>query len=143
MPEANESGPDEVTTIDVPDAPTPVVVKKKTKKPASKAKKTPPPGEGHNGGPPLDDEEEPTVAGPPEVTGAELKGLIERIERLTEEKQAVGDDIKEVFSEAKVKGYDVKIMRKVLARRKVAREKLTEEEMLVDTYERALESEFV
>lgn len=61
----------------------------------------------------------------------QLKSLVERIERLEEEKAALSADIKEVYSEAKGHGFDVKILRKVVRIRKMdAAERSTEEEML-------------
>jgi uncharacterized protein (UPF0335 family) len=70
----------------------------------------------------------------------QLKSLIERVERLEEEKAALSADIKEVYGEAKGHGFDVKIMRKVIRIRKMdAAERSTEEEML-DLYLSALGS---
>ncbi len=61
----------------------------------------------------------------------QLKSLVERIERLEEEKAALSADIKEVYAEAKGHGFDVKILRKVVRIRKMdAAERSTEEEML-------------
>lgn len=61
----------------------------------------------------------------------QLKSVVERIERLEEEKAALSADIKEVYAEAKGNGFDVKILRKVVAIRKLdAAERSTEEEML-------------
>ncbi|MGN6063807.1 DUF2312 domain-containing protein [Brevundimonas diminuta] len=67
-----------------------------------------------------------------------LRSIIERLERLDEDKQAVMTDMKEVFAEAKGEGYDVKVLRKVLARRKQDRAKLQEEEAIMDLYLSAL-----
>jgi uncharacterized protein (UPF0335 family) len=67
-----------------------------------------------------------------------LKGLIERVERLEEEKNNLLSDIKEVFSEAKGLGYDPKIMRKVLIIRKMDVDERLEQEALLDTYRNAL-----
>lgn len=70
----------------------------------------------------------------------QLKSLIERVERLEEEKAALASDIKDVYAEAKGHGFDVKIMRKVVRIRKMdAAERSTEEEML-DLYLSALGS---
>ena len=70
----------------------------------------------------------------------QLKSLIERVERLEEEKAALASDIKEVYAEAKGHGFDTKIMRKVVRIRKMdAAERSTEEEML-DLYLSALGS---
>lgn len=61
----------------------------------------------------------------------QLKSVVERIERLEEDKAALSADIKEVYAEAKGNGFDVKILRKVVAIRKLdAAERSTEEEML-------------
>ncbi|BCW88373.1 hypothetical protein sos41_15120 [Alphaproteobacteria bacterium SO-S41] len=68
----------------------------------------------------------------------QLKSLVERVERLEEEKAALSADIKEVYAEAKGHGFDVKILRKVVRIRKMdAAERSTEEEML-DLYLSAL-----
>lgn len=64
----------------------------------------------------------------------QLKAIIERIERLEEDRAAVMTDIKEVYAEAKGNGFDVKILRKVIAIRKKDRAKLQEEEALIDLY---------
>jgi len=63
-----------------------------------------------------------------------LKTIIERIERLEEDKAAVAADIKEVFAEAKGEGFDVKILRKVVRLRKQDKAKRQEEEALLDLY---------
>ena len=63
-----------------------------------------------------------------------LRTLIERIERLEEDKAAVASDIKEVFAEAKGEGYDVKTLRKVLRIRKQDRTKRQVEEAILDLY---------
>lgn len=70
----------------------------------------------------------------------QLKSIVERIERLEEEKAALSADIKEVYAEAKGNGFDVKILRKVIRIRKMdASERSTEEEML-DLYLSAIMS---
>jgi uncharacterized protein (UPF0335 family) len=63
-----------------------------------------------------------------------LKTIIERIERLEEDKAAVSADLKEVFAEAKGEGFDVKILRKVVRLRKQDKAKRQEEEALLDLY---------
>ncbi|HEY3889652.1 MAG TPA: DUF2312 domain-containing protein [Caulobacteraceae bacterium] len=63
-----------------------------------------------------------------------LKTLVERIERLEEDKAAVSGDLKEVYLEAKGEGFDVKILRKVVRLRKQDKAKRQEEEALVDLY---------
>ncbi len=69
---------------------------------------------------------------------SQLKAIVERIERLEEDKAAVMADLKEVFSEAKGNGYDVKILRKVIRIRKQDRAKRQEEEAILDLYLNAI-----
>ena len=64
----------------------------------------------------------------------QLKSIIERIERLEQEKAEVAEQIKEVFAEAKANGFDVKTLRKVVRIRKQDRAKRQEEEALLDLY---------
>jgi uncharacterized protein (UPF0335 family) len=64
----------------------------------------------------------------------QLRAIIERIERLEEDKAAVANDLKEVFAEAKGNGFDVKILRKVIRIRKQDRAKRQEEEALLNLY---------
>lgn len=69
------------------------------------------------------------------ISQQRLKSFIERIERLEDEKKkALSGDIKEVYSEAKSGGFDTKIMRKVIARRKFDKAELQEQEALIDIY---------
>jgi len=72
------------------------------------------------------------------ATGARLRSFIERIERLEEEKKALADDIKEVYSEAKGQGFDTKTMRKIISLRKKDPDDRAEEDALLDTYKSAL-----
>jgi uncharacterized protein (UPF0335 family) len=72
------------------------------------------------------------------VTGKKLKSFIERIERLEEEKQGLGADIREVFSEAKSGGFDTKIMRQIIKLRKIEIEKRREQEELLELYKTAI-----
>ncbi len=72
------------------------------------------------------------------VPADQLRTIIERIERLEEEKKALAEDIKEVFAEAKGNGFDVKIIRKIISLRKRDRAELDEEETLLEVYMRAL-----
>ncbi len=64
----------------------------------------------------------------------QLKSVIERIERLEEDKAAVMNDLKEVYAEAKGNGFDVKVLRKVVRLRKQDKAKRLEEEALIDLY---------
>ena len=72
------------------------------------------------------------------VTADELKQFIERVERLEEEKRDVAEQIKEVMAEAKGRGYDTKIMRKVIALRRREADDIAEEEAILDMYKAAL-----
>ncbi len=73
-----------------------------------------------------------------EATDDRLRLLIERIERLEEEKKGIADDIRDVYSEAKAVGYDPKIMRQVVRLRKMKPDDRNEMEMVLDTYKAAL-----
>jgi uncharacterized protein (UPF0335 family) len=68
----------------------------------------------------------------------QLKALVERIERLEEEKKTIAADIKEVYAEAKGNGFDIKILRKVISLRKKDPSDRMEEEALLDVYLAAL-----
>lgn len=72
-------------------------------------------------------------------TAQHLRQFIERIERLEEDKVALGQDIREVFAEAKGAGFDVKIMRQVIKLRKMNTDERSELEHLLDTYMHALD----
>lgn len=67
-------------------------------------------------------------------TKEQLVQLIEQVETLEDQKQGVQENIKDVYSVAKSRGFDTKTMRKIVRLRKVSREKRQEEEMLLDTY---------
>jgi len=73
------------------------------------------------------------------IAADKLRSFIERIEHLEEEKKAIADDIREVFAEAKGDGFDVKIMRTILKLRKMDAADRDEQEMLIDTYRKALD----
>ena len=66
-----------------------------------------------------------------------LRSLIERIERLEEEKKAIAGDIRDIFAEAKSAGFDVKVMREILKLRKMDAADRDEKELLLDTYRKA------
>lgn len=72
------------------------------------------------------------------VAADELRLLIERIERLEEDKKAVSEDIREVYSEAKSRGYDAKIMRQIIKLRAMEDHDRAEFEAILDTYIAAL-----
>ena len=68
-----------------------------------------------------------------------LRSLIERIERLEEEKKALGGDIRDIYAEAKSAGFDTKIMRTIIKLRKMNASDREEQEYLLDTYRKALD----
>ncbi len=67
-----------------------------------------------------------------------LRSLIERIERLEEERKALGNDIKDIYGEAKSAGFDVKVLRTIIRLRKQEPAEIEEQETLLDVYRRAL-----
>ena len=75
-------------------------------------------------------------AGP--VSADRLKSFVERIEKLEEERKAISGDIRDVYSEAKGVGYDVKTMRKIISLRKMEAADRDEQDALLDTYKHAL-----
>lgn len=72
------------------------------------------------------------------VDGQHLRAFIERVENLAEEKQAIADDIKAVYAEAKATGFDTKIIRKIVALRKQDKHKREEEAEILDLYMTAI-----
>jgi uncharacterized protein (UPF0335 family) len=72
------------------------------------------------------------------IAADELKLLIERIERLEEEKKAIADDVKDVYGEAKSRGYDTKTMRGIIRLRKMETHVRQEAEAMMQTYMQAL-----
>jgi uncharacterized protein (UPF0335 family) len=72
------------------------------------------------------------------VAADQLRTIVERIERLEEEKKEVAEQIKEVYAEAKGNGYDTKTLRKVVALRKKDPSERSEEEAMLDLYLHAL-----
>jgi len=75
---------------------------------------------------------------PDSVAQDQIKAFIERIERLEEEKKAIGGDIKEVYAEAKGNGFDTKVLRKIIAIRKQDAQERLEQEALLELYMTAL-----
>lgn len=84
-------------------------------------------------GEPVDDD--PQVGG---IAADRLRSIIERIERLEEERKALGSDIKDIYSEAKSAGFDVKVIRAIIRIRKQEPADVEEQESLLDVYRRAL-----
>ncbi len=72
------------------------------------------------------------------VTAGELRQFIERFERLDEEKKTIAEQQKEVMAEAKARGYDTKVMRKIIALRKRDENDISEEEAVLEMYKEAL-----
>lgn len=73
-----------------------------------------------------------------EVSGARLKSFIERVERLEEARKTLGEDITDVYSEAKATGFEPAVMRKIVALRKMNLEKRREAQELLDLYMSAI-----
>ena len=79
--------------------------------------------------------DEPAAGG---IAADRLRSLIERIERLEEERKALGSDIKDIYAEAKSAGFDVKVLRKLIGLRKVEAREREEMDGLLDVYMKAL-----
>ena len=73
------------------------------------------------------------------IASDRLRSLIERIERLEEEKKALSSDIRDIFAEAKSAGFDIKIMRTILKLRKMDASDRDEQEAILDLYRKALD----
>ena len=72
------------------------------------------------------------------VAADRLRGIVDRIERLEEERKALGADIRDIYSEAKSAGFDVKALRELIKIRKQDAARVEETETLLDVYRRAL-----
>lgn len=72
------------------------------------------------------------------IAADRLRSIVERIERLEEERKALAGDIKDIFAEAKSAGFDVKVLRQVISLRKKEPAEVEEQETLLDLYRRAL-----
>jgi uncharacterized protein (UPF0335 family) len=72
------------------------------------------------------------------VSAERLRSLVERIERLEEERRALGGDIKDIYAEAKSAGFDVKVIRQLIRIRRQDTNEVQEQETLLDVYRRAL-----
>ena len=68
----------------------------------------------------------------------QLKAVVERVERLEEEKKAIADDIKDVYAEAKAHGFDVRALRTIVRLRKQDNDERKEQEAILETYMHAL-----
>ena len=72
------------------------------------------------------------------IAADRLRGIIERVERLEEERKALAGDIKDIFAEAKSAGFDVKVIRQIIRIRQQEPAEVEEQETLLDVYRRAL-----
>ena len=72
------------------------------------------------------------------IAADRLRSLIERIERLEEERKALGSDIKDIYAEAKSAGFDIKVLRQLISIRRKEPAEVEEQESLLDIYRRAL-----
>jgi uncharacterized protein (UPF0335 family) len=72
------------------------------------------------------------------IAADRLRSLVERIERLEEERKALGSDIKDIYAEAKSAGFDVKVLRQLIRIRKQEPADVEEQETLLDVYRRAI-----
>lgn len=82
-----------------------------------------------------DDQEQPSSY---RVTAGELRAFVERFERLDAEKKDLADQQKEVMAEAKSRGYDTKVLRKIVALRKMDPQEVSEAEAVLELYKEAL-----
>ena len=78
-------------------------------------------------------------AKPGGVAADRLRSLVERIERLEEERKALGSDIRDIYTEAKSAGFDVKVLRQLIRLRRQEPADVEEQETLLDVYRRALD----
>lgn len=79
-----------------------------------------------------------TEIGHNSIAKDQLKSIIERVERLEEDKAAIASDIKDVYAEAKGNGFDAKALRRIVALRKQDPDKRAEQDAILDTYMHAL-----
>ena len=81
------------------------------------------------------DTDKPETGG---IAADRLRSIVDRIERLEEERKALGNDIKDIYAEAKSAGFDVKVLRQLIRIRKQEAAEVEEQETLLDVYRRAL-----
>ncbi len=72
------------------------------------------------------------------IAADRLRSIVERVERLEEERRGLADNIKDIFAEAKSAGFDVKVVRQIISIRKKEPAEVEEQETLLDLYRRAL-----
>ena len=83
----------------------------------------------------MDETDKPETGG---IAADRLRSLVDRIERLEEERKALGSDIKDIYAEAKSAGFDVKVLRQLIRIRKQEPAEVEEQETMLDVYRRAL-----
>ncbi len=83
-------------------------------------------------------DEADTASGSGPVAAERLRGLVERIERLEDERKALAGDIKDIYAEAKSAGFDIKVLRQLIRIRRQEPAEVEEQETLLDVYRRAL-----
>ncbi len=79
-----------------------------------------------------------TADKPTNIAGDRLRSIVDRIERLEEERKALGADIKDIYTEAKSAGFDIKVLRQLIRLRKQEPAEIEEQETLLDVYRRAI-----
>jgi uncharacterized protein (UPF0335 family) len=79
-----------------------------------------------------------TTEKPTNIAGDRLRSIVDRIERLEEERKALGSDIKDIYAEAKSAGFDIKVLRQLIRIRKQEPAEIEEQETLLDVYRRAI-----
>ena len=84
------------------------------------------------------EDDRPTAAAKTKFAKDQLKALVERIERLEEEKKATSDDIRDVYAEAKGNGFDAKALRSIVRMRKLDSDERREQQEVLETYMHAL-----
>jgi uncharacterized protein (UPF0335 family) len=89
---------------------------------------------GHNNPPVVDTDKQ----GAGDIASDRLRSLVDRIERLEEERKALGSDIKDIYAEAKSAGFDVKVLRQLIRIRKQEPAEVEEQETMLDVYRVAL-----
>lgn len=83
-------------------------------------------------------DDDDTTTASTSVTAGQLRAIVERVEKLNEEKSEISEQIKEVFEEAKGNGFDVKTLRKIIRMRKKDANERAEEDAMLDLYLQAL-----
>ena len=83
-------------------------------------------------------EAKPTPAAATRFAKDQLRSIVERVEKLEEEKKAISDDIRDVFGEAKVNGFDLKALRAIVRLRKMEASEREEQDAILETYMHAL-----